>query len=203
MENRRIKLSIFTKEDFTDKSILDFLSKTNNLSISEYSNFLVSKTLRSELSENILEFISTYDSGFLKPDKCNAYEPINKPFDEDELSEPISWLSQPGGAFYFKRIKNFKIDGAIENHRFAPIWDEGKLLKPKGDESVYLGEIRLFFDEKVLQIKGGEYWMNIITELCNVANAKTGILQLQEENADDQIKDNGIFITKGLRNLFP
>lgn len=200
--NNELKAAIFTKEDFTDKSIVDFLGKSHTVSIAEYSGFLSSIKVYNKLSENVIRFISSYDDGILRPDKCNAYEPINKNFSKDELFEPISWLSQPGGAFYFKKTKGLKLEGAIENLRFAPIWIEGKLMKPSVPEPVYLGEIRVFWEGEIVRKKGIDYWLAFIKGLCNAAKTNTAILQLQSENNNVLIKEDEIFVTDAVKRHF-
>lgn len=206
MENKELQLSIFTKESFTDKSLQDFLANNKNFSITDYSEFLTQRTLENELAEKLVRFICTYDNGFFKPDKCNAYEPIREPFNEHNLTDPIRWLSQPGGAFYFKKLRGSQIEGAIENHQFSPIWDsddDKNILKPKVAEPVYKGEIRLFFDERIIKVKGVEYWNQFIVTLCEISKASRGFLITTNESCDiNQVNEKQIFISENARRIF-
>lgn len=153
------------------------------------------------MGEEVIKFISTYDNGFFKPDKCDANEPIKEIFNEFDLANPSRWLSQPGGAFYFKKSKGSKIEGVIDNHRFRPFWENGKLMIPKVPEPKYLGEIKLFFDGKHIEEKGTEYWKEYIQELCKVAKAKTGLLlTLDESPINYKVKEHEIFITNSLND---
>jgi hypothetical protein len=181
-----LQLTIFTEQDFTDNSIVKYLSENVQFSSKDYSEFILNKVLWNDLAETLIRFISTYDNGFLKPDKCNAYEPINRSFNEHELAGPISWLSQPGGAFYFKKVKKDKIEGRIENHRFGPIWESGsgnRLLKPSVSEPPYKGEVTLFFDETLVQKRGVFFWKEFIYQLCKSINAMVGYLSFVDEQS--------------------
>jgi hypothetical protein len=148
------KLTIFTQEDFTDNRIVSFMKKNEQFSFEEYSNFINSISIENKISESLLNFITTYQNGRLFPDKCNAYEPVNEPFHSLKISEVIKWISQPGGAFYFKRNKtNCKYEGYIENKRFSPIWTDKKatkLLVPEISQPKTLGEMKFWFDKKDL-----------------------------------------------------
>lgn len=188
MSKIEFKISIFIKEDFTDRSIIDFLSD-QSLSISDYSNFLLSRELYNNLAENIIKFICVYDNGFLKPDRCNASEPINKLFDEHKLRDPISWLSQPGGALFFKQIKDARIDGVIENHKFAPFWEHGKRMKPTAAEPLFKGEIVLFFSEKIGRLKGIEYWTILIKEIFKITKANLCLFATTDEGYNNDFKE--------------
>lgn len=204
---KNLELIIYTKEDFTDGSILEYLSTNNEGTVKEYSEFLLSRTLYNRLAENIIRFISTYDSGFFKPEKCNAYEPVNKKFNEKELSGPISWLSQPGGAFYFKKDKIINIEGCIENRRFAPVWegeDGVQPLKPKVEEPVFKGEVKMFITTKVVSLKGVDYLLLFIKELCRIVNASAGLLSImgETEELENKVIEGDILITEGAREFF-
>jgi len=183
-----MEISVYTKNDFTDKSILEFLKK-DNISINRYSQFLLEKKLNNPLAVDIIKFICIYDNGFFKPDKCDAHEPIREKFLETDLTKPIRWLSQPGGAFYFKQSKGSKIEGVIENHRFAPIWEKGVLMKPKVNEPLYLGEIRFFFDNKIFLMKGNDYWVNVLKEICELVGLSFGYLASEKVIVNSNIKE--------------
>jgi hypothetical protein len=180
MKNNKLQLSICSKKDLTDKSLLNFLQSNKNFIPEEYTDFLSTRNLNSELAIKILSFLVAYDSGFLKPDKCNAYEPIKEDFNENNLTDPIRWLSQPGGAFYFKKIKGLKLEGIIENHRFAPIWEEGELMKPKVSEPLYLTEVKFFFDEQTLKQKGLYYWIDLLENLSKTIDSNFGVLTTEK-----------------------
>jgi hypothetical protein len=120
----------------------------------------------------------------------------------EDLSDPISWLSQPGGAFYFKRTQKLKLEGAIENLRFSPIWNDGKLVEPTVPEPIYLGEIRVFIERDVLNKKGIEYWMSFIEGICKATRTKTAVLQLKNETSDVQITEGKIAIAESVKNIF-
>src|SRR5277367_2289628 len=109
MSENILQITVYTKQDFSDEQIIDFLSNNPNISPKDYSVFLKNINYNSQLAINILTFISNYENGFLKPDLCDAYEPIREKFDERNLRNPIRWLSQPGSAFYFKKLSGSKV----------------------------------------------------------------------------------------------
>lgn len=190
----QMELRIYTKNDFTDKFILEFLKINKDISIKKYSEFLLSKKLSNDKATDIIAFLSNYDNGFFKPDKCNAYEPINKAFSSHDLGDPVSWLSQPGGAFYFKQTKGNKIEGVIENHRFAPIWEGKILMKPKVNEPLYLGEIRMFFEDKIFLMKETNYWAIVLKEICEIVGSSFGFIASEKANRSTNLNEfeNGL-----------
>lgn len=180
----QLYLQAFTKNDFTDERIKTFVAQKNNYSIKEYGNFLESIKIENEFSINILNFLAFYEDGCLCPTKCDAYEPLREVFDPNDISEPVRWLSQPGSAFYFKRTKSrFKCDGAIENHSFPPIWENGgtKLLEPLAPEPEFLGEISLWFDKNDLTKykKDNQFIEEILHEIDKIIEVSTYKIELR------------------------
>lgn len=78
-----------------------------------------------DVTGRLLRFMATYDDGFYCPEKCDVYEPIREPFDPDDLSVPIRWLSQTSGRVMMKRTKPFRYEGFVENMRFSNYWIDG------------------------------------------------------------------------------
>jgi len=175
MKSNYYLLTMHTKEDFTDERIHSFISERTNFSIEEYRTFINSFRIQNEKIEKIINFLITYDKGSLCPNKCDAYEPVRDSFSPDRVEDPIKWVSQPGSALYFKRIKsNLKYTGVIENQRFAPIWEDRKatkLLKAIAKEPIYLGEMRFWFDIKDFRKnkKNIGYIENLVTEFDKIA----------------------------------
>jgi hypothetical protein len=204
MKKKVLELKIYTREDFTDQSLVEYL-KQKEISIQEYAKFLSQKKLSNIYAEKVIRFICEYDNGFLKPDKCDAHEPVREIFDEKKLCDPIRWISQPGGAFYFKKIRGFKVDGVIENLKFAPIWAEEKLVEPKIAEPVYKGEMRLFFDETIVKIKDFEYLINLVKEINKVVNGNIGLLTTTDEAQGydiNQLKNGQIIVSDYVKRMF-
>jgi hypothetical protein len=150
----QLKLTIFSKLDFTDEFILSLSDE--KLSPKQYSDILLSREMKNVNSEKLIKFFCIYDDGFWLPEKCNAYEPINKNFNSEDFRVQISWLSQKGGSLYIKKTKPFKYICEIENKRPALIWDEnGKVLKSKYKLD-FLSKMTIFISDKVFKYKNNE-----------------------------------------------
>ena len=149
-------LRALTKEDFADQRIVAFMQQHEDFSSEEYQDFTKSITVGSENAKKIIDFIVHYQNGCLCPQKYNFYEPLKLNFNSEDICQPVRGLSFPGGSFYFKRNLPFvKCEGAIENHRFAAIWEcigkkTYKRLKPIAKEPELLGEIKIWFNIKDL-----------------------------------------------------
>lgn len=173
------EIKIFTNNDFTDPYLLKLIKKKPGLN--EYLSLIQDLNISSHNSKTILEFISNYDNFFFLPDKCDTAEPIRDKFKIENLNDPISWLSQPGGAVYLKKIKPFKYEGVIENERLMPIWDEtNKFLPGNTNESNYLGYIWLHIDEKIVKLKSEEYVLIFFKKLFESINGAYGFIKNSE-----------------------
>lgn len=181
MNNSDFQITIYTKQDLTDKLLLEFISKNENISIKEYTDFLATIKLSNALAESLIKFICEYDNGYFTPDKCDAYEPIKENFDKNFLTSPIKWLSQPGGAFYFKKIKGPKIEGVFDNLQFAPIWSNGKIVSPKIEQPIYKGKLQFIIPLRIAKMKGLKYWIIFIDKIKELAKADLSLFTLLEE----------------------
>lgn len=190
------QLRILTTMNFTDVRLLELREKKPNSK--EYTTFIQQIEISNENSKKVLEFIANYDIGFFLPEKCDVYEPEKEKFDPYKLAHPIRWLSQPGGAVYLKKIKPFKFEGVIENHCLAMVWDEkGIPLSIHKEnyskrEPYYLGEIKLFIDEKIIKLKSADYFFDFFNELSDIVNGEYGIIKNPEGH---------IIIEKGELNI--
>lgn len=180
-ETEFLELRLYTRNDLSDQSLFNYLKSQNTISIDEYSTFLQKHQLTNSLSENIIMFFSKYESGYVRPDKCDTHEPIREKFNESSIENYTRWLSQPGGAFFLKKVRPLKIEGYIENKRFRPIFEDGKILKPKVKEPGYLGEIKLFIDKKVLDLKSDSFLFNLLKDLGQCFNASYGFIATEDE----------------------
>lgn len=175
------QLKIFSRTDFIDNRLLELREK--KISPKEYSAIIQQMEISNDNSRNILEFIANYDNGFFLPEKCDAYEPIREKFELYNLIAPISWLSQPGGAVYLKKIKPFKLEGVIENHRLAIVWDENGMPSSidRGAyaerDPYYLGEIWLHIDEKIIKLKSQNYLFEFFLKLYESIQGEYGFIK--------------------------
>jgi hypothetical protein len=174
--------------DFSDNSLLDFRKmKGDALNSKEYSEYVASNRIESNHARKLVQFFIDYDRGLLMPEKCDAYEPIREKFSEKDISGPLRWISQPGGALYLKRTTPVKYEGRIENRRFAPIWKDGSILRPKVMEPRFLSEIMLHFEIGVLKAKANDYVLDLIMQLARVVSASYGFVTHEDVKGIDQL----------------
>jgi hypothetical protein len=188
-QGQYIIVQLLTRTDFSDNALLDFKEeKGTTLTTNEYSTYLRSNKIESNNSRKLVNFFIEYDNGALMPEKCDAYEPIRDNFDKDDIAGPLKWLSQPGSALFLKRTKGIKYQGRIENHRFAPLWQDGKILPPKVAEPPFLGEINLYLEIGLLRKKKSDYLFDLLLQMARVINASYGFVALEAEYESEQIK---------------
>ncbi len=172
------ELKILSRIDFMDTEIKKLRDQKPTIDV--YTDRMQELTISSDNSRRILEFFSVYDNGFLRPEKCDAYEPVKDKFNPENLSEPIRWLSQPGGAVYIKKIKKFKFEGVIENHCLAMVWDEKGIPLSKNKDTysnrdpLYLSEIKLFVDYRITKLKSKDYLFDFFRKLFIEVNGEYG-----------------------------
>ncbi len=179
-EKKYFELRILSRIDYTDERIN--ILRESKPSIDSYSNNIQQLSISSENSKKILDFFIRYDNGFFMPEKCDAYEPIREKFNQNDLSEPLRWLSQPGSALYIKKNKKFKYEGVIENHCLALVWDENGMPLSKNKESFskrdpyYLSEIKLFIDYNLTNLKSKDYLINFFNKLYLIVYGEYGFV---------------------------
>lgn len=179
------QLKILSRIDFVDYRLIELREK--KISPKEYSSTIQQMKISNDNSCNLLEFIANYDKGFFLPEKCDAYEPIKEKFDPKNLMAPISWLSQPGGGVYLKKIKPFKFEGVIENHHLAMIWDENGIPSSvdRGAyaerDPYYFAEIWLHIDEKIIKLKSEKYLFEFFNNLFESVSGEYGFIKNHEE----------------------
>ena len=64
--------------------------------------------------------LSDFGGGLMRPDKCSEVEPIRTPFDPADISDPIRWLAQPHGEFFYRKGRPVYASGQIWNRTHPP-----------------------------------------------------------------------------------
>jgi hypothetical protein len=64
--------------------------------------------------------LSDFGDGLMRPDKCGDAEPIRTSFDRSDISEPIRWLSEPQGNFFYRKGRPAHACGEIWNRTLPP-----------------------------------------------------------------------------------
>jgi hypothetical protein len=176
-----ITFQIYSRLDLTSMNYLDI--RDRSLSPKEYSRCLRDTEFASKSSERLLQFIANYDHGFYCPEKCNVYEPIRDTFKPSDLSIPIRWLSQASGRVIMKKLKPFKYEGFVENHRFSNHWiNNNKVPEPRPADPIFLTEWCLWFQIKLLEIKPIDEIVRFFIDLYLVSEGDYGFLTMQEDH---------------------
>lgn len=175
-----VQIIFYTAKDFTDKLLTSYLAENSNLSIEEYSNYIQNTLVRSSFSSEAIGFIASYDNGFLKPDKCDAYEPIRDKFDANDTVQPVKWLSQPGGAVFFLKRNSYK--AVFENMRFAPVWQDGIIVLPSVKEPEFMGEIRFYINKDFFKKKELTYWIDFLKSLSKLLSASYAYIDVNNDS---------------------
>lgn len=131
-------------------------------------------TYSSDFARTLVEFLSNFGNGALRPERCDAYPPIREKFDPNDLSRPIHWLSQPGSGIDFKRTHVPRYIGTVHNWRHGNFWEDGcpepiigfpeplfvlewsLWMKPGKTRGTLTGDIMPFFKD-LFQTSKGEF----------------------------------------------
>jgi hypothetical protein len=187
---KSVELKIYTEKSFTDKSLASLLSQNKAIGMSDYIDYLGKNKICSVLSEESIQFLASFDNGFLRPDKCDAYEPVRERFDETSLTMPVRWLSQPGGALFCKKARSFEV--VFENEDFAPIWENGKIMNPSVKSPLFKGTIHFLITPIFFRKKGLSYWVEFLNMFSELICASYGFISLPEDSANSKVSYTAI-----------
>ncbi len=73
------------------------------------------RSLTESVAKEQITALSDFGGGLMRPDKCSEVEPIRTPFDPADISEPVRWLSQPHGEFFYRKGRPVHVSGQIWN----------------------------------------------------------------------------------------
>ena len=154
------------------------------LPIKEYGRRLRRIRGTSPIALDQLTFISTYKDGLFRPDRCDVYEPIKDVFDPSDLATPALWLSQPRGRVMLKKRRPFYYEGFIENRRHQRIWIGGSQEpEPLSPDPVFLTELCLWFDMKVLRVLSEETVIEFFIDFYLQLKGEYGYLSIPHMHA--------------------
>lgn len=140
-----IVVDIFLRDNISDRRF-DCIESLRP-SMQEYEaiekNLCAQHPVSSMKAEELIRFFISYENGWIKPDKWNYFEPVNKDFDETNITDPIRALAFPGGELYLKKKKICDI--VIKNHTFPFIWEDSLFLPATAPLPEYLTTISIYF----------------------------------------------------------
>jgi hypothetical protein len=144
------------------------------------------RPLTADVAATHLGALMAFEHGVFVPEKCDVYEPLRESFDSNDLTEPIRWLSQPGGEMKFRRSRPIRIEGYIENAKFPKMWfqePDGKRseFKPKVSEPIFCTRWVVWIDEAAGLRKGVKFLKRFLSEMFRAATADYGSLATEAD----------------------
>ena len=167
------------KEDLTDPQFYEYLSTHKQFTLKEYRKFEKSliRPLHNDKAEKIIRFFLDYHNGELYPDRYNYFEPVNKVFTEDMLSDFIDCLCQPAGGVYLKKLRKYEVD--IENKQFAICFTDNIYAPPTVSPPENLTLITMWFDKK--KVKDCSTLFGLADDMVAALGAVKGAVIDQED----------------------
>lgn len=167
------------KEDLTDPQFYEYLSTHKQFTLKEYRKFEKSliRPLHNDKAEKILRFFLDYHNGELYPDRYNYFEPVNKVFTEDMLSDFIDCLCQPAGGVYLKKLRKYYVE--IDNKQFGICFTDNIYAPPTVSPPENLTSITMWFDKK--KVKDCSTLFGLADDLVAAFGAVKGAVIDQED----------------------
>lgn len=78
------------------------------------------RSLTESAAREQITALSNFAAGLMRPDKCSEFEPIRTPFDPNDLSVPIRWLTKPHGDFFYRKGRPVHLCGEMWNLTHSP-----------------------------------------------------------------------------------
>lgn len=174
-------LQIKVEENLTDSRFVEFM-KDWNFTIQDVFKFQDSiEPLRNTMAEKILHFFTSYDYIDISPDAYNSYEPINIPFNKDDIFAVEHCLVFPAGTLFLRKKRKFDVE--IENSWHGFIFDPEKnhqVIPSRRKIGKYLGDIKFHISKKTRYTF--EMFQRLIDDFCAYLQTDYGIIIDQETN---------------------
>ena len=157
------------------------------------------RSLTESVAREQITALSNFGDGLMRPDKCSEVEPIRMPFDPTDISEPIRWLAQPHGEFFYRKGHPVHESGAMWNLAPSPT---SRFLSPLFT-NYWTGE----FDGKWANRVGIEKIEAFLAEMFRVTSSDFGFLTSEVDlNAKNQSGKNcsykGLDLERGVPGLY-
>jgi hypothetical protein len=78
------------------------------------------RSLTEPVAREQIAALSDFGGGLMRPDKCNHVEPIRTPFDPAHIDEPVRWLAEPQGSFFYCKGSPVHLSGEMWNRTLPP-----------------------------------------------------------------------------------
>jgi hypothetical protein len=174
-------LQVFSRADPSAVEAVEL--RDMKLSPEEQSKRGVNATYSSTLSCSIVNSLAGFDEGAFCPHRCDVYEPIRDQFDPNDITAPVSWLSQPGGRILFKRTRVPRYECYIENRRHGNSWIGDSPVPIKGwPDPLFVLELCFWIKPSKSRAAGLENITRLFKELFLVSQGDFGFLCAYSES---------------------
>lgn len=112
--------------------------------------------------------LSDFNDGLMRPDKCGDAEPIRTLFDRSNISEPVRWLSETQGNFFYRKGRPAHVAGEMWNRTLPPT---SRFTSP-----IYSNYWTGRFDGKWAVRVGIEKIEDFVSEMFQMTDADFGLL---------------------------
>ena len=175
-----LEMNIWSRLDLTSPEML--VLRDTRPGPKEYARQMELIGAYSPAPERLLRFLSDFDGGFYRPEKCDVYQPIRETFNPDHLVGPIRWVSHPAGRVMVKKIRPFRFEGFVENMRHDLSWNVGDPEPRKSfPDPLFKTEWCLWLRASALKLKPLDDLLSFLRELYLVSEGDFGFLAMEGE----------------------
>jgi hypothetical protein len=137
------------------------------------------RSLTDSVAREQINALSDFDSGLMRPDKCSEVEPIRTPFDPADIREPIRWLAQPHGEFFYRKGRPAHVTGEM--------WNLTRSSDARFPSPLFTNYWTGAFDGKWADRVGIEKVEDFLSEMFRVTGSDFGFLTSETDlNAKNQ-----------------
>ncbi len=166
---------------------MKFMPKISYLELQIHSK----NKLEPTSAKKLLQFISNYENGLMKPEKYDYKEPAKLEFNPNDLSTLIKWMSNESCWIFLKSIKKVRYHGYIKDYRGSNNLIDGNLT-PRS----VLTEVIFWIDSNIIKKKSVDFIKNFFKELFLILDSEFGFLTLKQDYDNknhlvEKLDDNG------------
>ena len=157
------------------------------------------RSITEPLARELITALSEFGGGLMRPDKCNEYEPVRKPFDPANIDEPVRWLAATQGDFLYRKGRPAHVAGVIRN-RTHP-------TTARFPSPLFSNRWTAWFDGKWAARVGVERVEEFVSEMFRVTGADFALLttevDLEAKNTDATSQSRkGLDLELGIPGLY-
>lgn len=176
MDENYYVLNVKVRENLTDPRVEERMYAWD-FTLKEWQAFLKERApLHNKYAERIVRFFIEYEKMDMRPDLFGWYEPLKKPFDVDDISEPIWCIAHPSNGLIMKKRRRF--DVVVENLNRGTIFDPDdnyKVIPSKRKIGEYLGDIRIIIKKNTKKYTLAQL-QTLVYDMCEYLGTDYGVI---------------------------